>query len=286
MIRLSALLCARSLFLNKFFVMLICVFPSSILIADDDNTAIKALEQRVQALQKELDNTRAALSKAEQDKKTSEEKLRAISTASEPMKQDDKIRFGNLKVGGAIRANYAIGDYPETGGASRGFDDGGNFALDTFRLNLDYKNGPYLGKLEYRWYNGYNFLHTGWLGYQLDDNQQIQLGVNRVPFGPGAYGISQSWFFDQHYYLGLSDDMDLGIKYSQKIGRWNWDIAYYAADEGTYTGSSKDSARYSYDVVNKSGQGYEERNQFNLRGIVHLVSGDLKTDLGASLQYG
>ena len=286
MIRLSALLCARGLFLNKFFVMLICVFPSSILIADDDNTAIKALEQRVQALQKELDNTRAALSKAEQDKKTSEEKLRAISTASEPMKQDDKIRFGNLKVGGAIRANYAIGDYPETGGASRGFDDGGNFALDTFRLNLDYKNGPYLGKLEYRWYNGYNFLHTGWLGYQLDDNQQIQLGVNRVPFGPGAYGISQSWFFDQHYYLGLSDDMDLGIKYSQKIGRWNWDIAYYAADEGTYTGSSKDSARYSYDVVNKSGQGYEERNQFNLRGIVHLVSGDLKTDLGASLQYG
>ncbi|HEC75501.1 MAG TPA: hypothetical protein ENI26_14220, partial [Methylophaga aminisulfidivorans] len=247
MIRLSALLCARGLFLNKFFVMLICVFPSSILIADDDNTAIKALEQRVQALQKELDNTRAALSKAEQDKKTSEEKLRAISTASEPMKQDDKIRFGNLKVGGAIRANYAIGDYPETGGASRGFDDGGNFALDTFRLNLDYKNGPYLGKLEYRWYNGYNFLHTGWLGYQLDDNQQIQLGVNRVPFGPGAYGISQSWFFDQHYYLGLSDDMDLGIKYSQKIGRWNWDIAYYAADEGTYTGSSKDSARYSYD---------------------------------------
>jgi len=29
---------------------------------------------------------------------------------------------------------------------------------------------------------------------------------------------SQSWFFDQHYYVGLADDMDLGLKYVTERG--------------------------------------------------------------------
>ena len=250
----------------------------------EENT-VEQLQSRLKALQAELESTQAALAKAEQEKQLSNAKLEELSRAEPTLEPDNKIRFGHLKVGGAIRANYAIGDYPETGGASRSFDDGGNFALDTFRINLDYENGPYLGKLEYRWYNGYNFLHTGWLGYQFDENRQIQVGVNRVPFGPGPYGISQSWFFDQHYYLGLSDDMDLGVKYHQSTDNWDWDVAYYVSDEGSYTGSSHQSARYSYDVVNESGDGYEERNQFNLRGIRHFQHGEIGTDLGFSLQY-
>lgn len=250
-----------------------------------EEQTVEQLQSRLKALQAELQSTQAALAKAEQEKQLSNAKLEELSRAEPTLEPDNKIRFGHLKVGGAIRANYAVGDYPETGGASRSFDDGGNFALDTFRINLDYENGPYLGKLEYRWYNGYNFLHTGWLGYQFDENRQIQVGVNRVPFGPGPYGVSQSWFFDQHYYLGLSDDMDLGVKYHQSTEKWDWDVAYYVSDEGSYTGSSHQSARYSYDVVNESGDGYEERNQFNLRGIRHFQHGEIGTDLGFSLQY-
>lgn len=194
---------------------------------------------------------------------------------------------GDLKVGGAIRANFLYGDYPETGAASPSSSDYGTFKLDTYRVNLDYTNGNIVGKLEYRWYDGYNFMHTGWLGYNFDDESQLQVGVNRVPFGPGAYGVSQSFFFDQHYYMGLSDDMDLGIKYSSKAGALSYDVAYYYSDEGNYNGGTKDSARYSYDIVNESGNGYEERNQFNFRGIYSLSSdGDATTDLGLSLQYG
>ncbi len=192
---------------------------------------------------------------------------------------------GQLKVGGAIRANFALGDYPESAGASRAAEDGGNFTLDTYRINLDYSNGNMLGKLEYRWYNGYNFLHTAWLGYNFSEQGKLQVGVNRVPFGPGPYGVSQSWFFDQHYYLGLSDDMDLGVKYSGKSGSLSYDIAYYYSDEGTHTGATRKSARYSYDVVNESGKGYEERNQFNFRAISHF-DGSIASDLGISLQYG
>lgn len=252
---------------------------------DDSSQDTSRLEARIQQLEAELQRTRQALAEAEKAAADKDIKLAEVQQQAE-QETEDAIRFGPLRVGGAMRVNYAIGDYPETDGASRAFDDGGNFALDTFRINLDYADGPYIGKVEYRWYNGYNFLHTGWLGYQFDDKRQLQLGVNRVPFGPGPYGVSQSWFFDQHYYLGLADDMDLGAKYHHESGNWKWDLAYYIADEGTYTGSSRDSARYSYDVVNESNDGYEERNQFNLRGIYQFAINDVKTDLGVSLQYG
>jgi len=195
--------------------------------------------------------------------------------------------FGSLKIGGAMRANYAVGDYGDaTGGPSRAWDDSGNFSLDTFRINANYTNGSYVGKLEYRFYNGYSFLHTGWIGYNFEDKSQVQVGVNRVPFGPGAYGVSQSWFFDQHYYVGLSDDMDFGVKYTKPLGDWTFDVAYYLSDEGNYAGQSKDSARYSYDVVNESGNGYEERNQFNLRGIYKFPDAAVDTALGFSVEYG
>ena len=99
--------------------------------------------------------------------------------------------------------------------------------MDTFRFNLDYENGPVIAKAEYRFYDGYNFLHTGWLGYNFEDEIQLQVGLNRVPFGPGPYGVSQSWSFDQHYYVGLADDMDLGAKYTFHPGDWTIDLGYY-----------------------------------------------------------
>lgn len=198
----------------------------------------------------------------------------------------DEIRFGPLVVGGSMRVNYVLGDYPETEGASPAVRDGGNFSFDTFRIKLDLASGPYIGKLQYAWYDGYSFLHTGWLGYRFQDQSELQIGVNRVPFGPHPhYGVSQSWFFDQHYYVGLVDDMDLGIRYSTAVADWQWDIGYYLTDEGDYIGVSEDSARYSYDVVNESG-GYEERHQVNLRGVYTLNYYDITNELGFSLQYG
>jgi len=252
---------------------------------------VEALQQQIDLLQQQLDSAKRELLEAEKQRELAEERADAaeIETAEINLESDsDPLQFGPLKIGGAMRANYAVGDYPESesGAASRAVEDGGDFALDTFRINLDYQNNNWLGKVEYRWYPGYNFLHTGWVGYQFDENRQLQVGVNRVPFGPGPYGVSQSWLFDQHYYLGLSDDMDLGVKYSQQLGNLKLDTAYYISDEGSYKGGSKDSSRYSYDVVNESDAGYEERHQFNLRAI-YSIKGDtgIDSDLGISLQY-
>ena len=108
-----------------------------------------------------------------------------------------KIQLGPLTIGGAIRANYILGSYPGGGsGPSRG-GNGGNFELDTFRINMALDDEQLVGELEYRWYNGYNFIHTGWLGYKLDDASQIQAGVSAsrsvpVPTGSPRAGSSTS----------------------------------------------------------------------------------------------
>ncbi len=199
------------------------------------------------------------------------------------------FEVGPLTIGGAIRANYVNGDYaPDGTDAPQRGDNGGNFELDTFRINLDYEEGPVVAKGEYRWYDGYNFLHTGWIGYNFDEVSQVQVGLNRVPFGVGAYGPANNWFFDQHYYLGLSDDMDYGIKYLTQVGDLSLDVAYYYSAENSFQGASEESARYSYDIVDNGSpySHYEERNQVNVRAIYSILQDSLPTDVGVSGQWG
>jgi len=262
---------------------------------------VAALERRVAELNQELERAKADLEVARQEKNAVQEQAAEaeaeLDSRGEP--EPAKIKVGPVTIGGAMRVNYILGSYSGGGsGPSRG-GDGGNFELDTFRINLSLDYEQFIGKLEYRWYNGYNFIHTGWLGYEFEDGSQIQAGVLRKPFGPGPYGISQSWFFDQHYYVGLADDMDLGIKYVTQRGNWDMDFAYFYSSEWNGNGTSEDSARYGYDavkwrsaleqngnVVSAPVNGYEERNQFNVRAIYGFDDVAVPTDLGVSLQYG
>ncbi len=162
---------------------------------------------------------------------------------------------------------------------------GGNISLDTFRINLDYSNDDLIGKVDYRWHNGYNFFHTAYVGYNLDD-AQLRVGLNRVPFGIGNWGPANSWFFDQHYYVGLSDDMDVGIKYSKTFESWSLDLAYYVGSEPNWRGSNSDGARYSFDILDTGPGTYKENGQVNARLVKKIVTGDLESNIGVSLQYG
>jgi hypothetical protein len=94
--------------------------------------------------------------------------------------------------------------------------------------------------------------------------------------------------------------MDLGIKYSTSIDQWTLDAAYYPLSEGSYFGRSLNSTRYSYDAVrwgesidadgnvSYGGEhnGFDERNQLNLRAIYSFADTAIPTDVGVSLQYG
>jgi hypothetical protein len=280
----------------------------------------EALQQEVEQLQKQLKATQQQLAATQQKQIEAERALKSLATREEAVAEKEsklagaadlgpsKITPGDLipaldglTIGGAIRANYYVGDYTtntapfaEASDLARGED--GAVSLDILRLNADYIRGNWQAKFEYRFYPGYSnnnsdsysMIHTAWLGYNFENEDQVQVGINRVPFGPGAYGISQSWFFDQHYYIGLADDMDFGVKYSGTRGNLSFDLAYYYSSEGSYFGEnfSNDSVRYSYDVSNESGNGYEEQSQFNARVIYTTEIGDVNVDLGASAQFG
>ncbi len=284
------------------------------------------LNRQVEDQRRELERSRRELERAREDLETTRS---AAAASAEETKQaqaeaaeykalvddrgpttDPKIQLGPVTVGGAMRVNYVLGSYQvddPANGPNRG-GNSGNVELDTFRLNLALEYGDIIGALEYRWYAeaaqqfpaSYSFLHTGWVGYQFDENSHVEVGVNRVPFGPGPYGVAQSYMFDLHYYVGLADDMDLGIKYVTRLGDWKLDLAYYLSSEGSYAGRSLNSARYSFDAarwtesVDGDGNvlfggahnGFDERNQFNIRAIRVFEDVAVPTELGISLQYG
>jgi hypothetical protein len=256
--------------------------------------SVSELTAQVESLSRQLEEASTQLAAAKARQTAAENELADAATSA-----DKGIQLGPVTIGGAMRINYIYGDYSKIGDAPQRGGNGGNVELDTFRINASLNYQQFIGRFEYRWYNGYNFLHTGWLGYAFEDGAQLEVGVTRVPFGPGPYGVSQSWFFGQHYYVGLADDMDLGVKYLTEIGRWDLAFAYFYSSEGNWNGASEDSARYSYDAVKwRSGieangdivesavNGYDERNQFNFRAIYQFGSGAKTTDIGASFEWG
>ena len=212
---------------------------------------------------------------------TTEETAEAVE-AAEPKKSP-------IKIGGAMRANYVYGTYTDGRG-----DDNGDVDLEILRVNADLDFHNIIGRLEYRWYprwfgasSGYSMIHTAWLGYNFEDLGTLKVGIVRVPFGPGPYGVSSSWFFDQHFYVGLSDDPDLGISWSSSLDNLTYNVAYYLQSEFQTDGSSLNSSRYAYDVVKRKVEndehGYDEQHQFNLRAIYAVEN---IADVGVSLQYG
>lgn len=188
----------------------------------------------------------------------------------------------SLHVGGAVRYNILLADYES------GVDaNSGQFTFDTWRLNVVYDNPGGIGlNFEYRWYPtfGTHFVKQGWLDYALTENTEVQLGVTQVPFGNLTYN-SNNWWFSLPYYVGLEDDHDMGIKFTNTTDSYRLDFAYFFQPEPEGPPASfgtGGSGRYSYDVIPDGNASLTERNQFNVRGAYFLDNGEF----GASVQYG
>ncbi|WBL21626.1 porin [Zunongwangia sp. HRR-M8] len=194
-------------------------------------------------------------------------------------KSDEKPK-PKLDIGGALRFNYNLSSWkPEMK------ERGGDFGFDLFRLAVqgEYKN-LYINA-EYRFYSeafGGNFLKQGWLGYHLNDEQEIQIGLLQVPFGIERYN-SHNWFLNLPYYVGLEDDYDMGVRYSYKGDMFEYYAAFFKNGEELTFGnnSAASSSRYSYDIVGKN----KEVNQINGK-IVYKPNLDGMHKIGLSAQYG
>ncbi len=197
-----------------------------------------------------------------------------------------------VKFGGALRFNYNLSTWkPEQK------QRGGDFGFDLFRLNA---KAAYKGiklNAEYRLYSsafGGGMLKQGWLGYDLDDKNELQLGLTQVPFEITQYN-SSNWFFSINYYVGLEDDHDMGIKWHHENEKFAFDLAFFKNAEELQFGDASDlsNQRYSYDVssIDVDGDGQldyrnKEVNQLNGNFIYKFNSNKAKHSLGASAQFG
>jgi hypothetical protein len=207
---------------------------------------------------------------------------------------DQDTNEDSFHLGGALRFNAF---YKSWLGEEANRDRGGDFAFDTARVNVDGSHQGLGVSLEYRFYSGYNMLHHGYFGYTFANGSEVQFGVHRNPLGLLPYA-SHNWFFDLTYYLGMEDDYDAGVKLIVPLDALNVQVAFYKNDEGSYTGDSLDSARYSYDVVRASGSELgdagmsgprtnEETNQVNARVAYTIDHGQTgSSEVGLSGEYG
>jgi hypothetical protein len=188
-----------------------------------------------------------------------------------------------LTVGGAIRFNYIYKSWQ---------DDyrSGFFGLDTARLDLNYDDGKLIGSAQYRYNHfpkgqgGYwqHFLHHGWIGMRFSGKSELHAGLDRNPFG--LLPLASNNFYESiAFYAGLEDKYDLGVSYLSRPGPFEWQLAFYPRDGGSYGGGSNTagkSNRYSYNIVPDdeeqgfgTGQRDSERNTLVGRMAWHVGPG-------------
>jgi len=185
-----------------------------------------------------------------------------------------------LKFGGSVRANYAYRDYEQ---ASK--DKGGDFYFDVATLTLNGKVGDWGISADYRLSSGTNYIKHGYGYYDFSDAIQVQVGINKVPFGNREL-ISNSWWFGLPYYLGFEDDSDVGVKLVYENQGWHTDVAFYKSAEYGAT----ENKRYSTDLytgtINGTEYHNEESNQLNVRQTYTTEYEGGSTTFGGSVQYG
>ena len=197
-----------------------------------------------------------------------------------PAHAGEKDKYPHFKLNGALRFNYNFSDWKE-GSKKRA----GDFGYDVFFLRLRGQYKKLLLDADYRFYSkdfGGGMLKYGWIGYQFDPRNQLQLGLTRVPFGIQPY-TAHNFLFQMSYYVGLEDDSDMGIKYLYTGKKWEFALAFFKnADELLFSSDAETSDdRYGYDVAGRN----KEINQFN--GQFFYKWGDrVQQRIGASAEFG
>lgn len=199
------------------------------------------------------------------------------------------FEIGPVDVGGAVRLNVLSKSWETR--ENRFPRAEAEFDTARVELRLDTES-RWIGSAQWRFYyydeteRFTSFPHHAWIGYDSERFGTVKAGIQQVPFGLTPFA-SNSYFFSIAYYVGLEDDYDFGLAWTDRQGNWTLDAAWFLSDEGDWFGESADSARYSYDPVEGIGREDEEEGQINLRAVWSPVrAGTNGLEIGASFQAG
>lgn len=263
----------------------LCHFSAHATDTDDIKQQLAALKAQIAALEQRL---------AEQELASKKTTTLLVQQQTEAVSKQETNDSDGIKLGGAIRTNYSHTSYSD-GNKNRG----GDFDFDIFRLNLNGSIGDVLLNAEIRFFDYMTAVKYAYVGYQLNEDWQVQAGITQVPFGNWPYN-SHNYFFSTNYYLGLEDDHDLGLLFKRQLAdNWQLDLGFFKNDElggvDGYVSSRAD--RYSYDVVgyrlgedgiyDDPAQPVGEYNTFAGRFAYQFEhSSDFTTELGLSALAG
>lgn len=185
-----------------------------------------------------------------------------------------------LHIGGALRFNYNLSDWKPGS-----LDRGGDFGYDVFLLHPQASYKKFLLDADFRFYStafGGFMLKYGWIGYRFNEQNQLEVGLTRVPFGIQPAG-AHNFFFQIAYYVGLEDDSDMGIKFRHSGEHWEYTLAFYKNAEELLFGSDNEVSddRYGYDVAGRN----KEINQFNGQ-LFYKYGQTTRQCIGFSAEFG
>jgi len=171
------------------------------------------------------------------------------------------------------------------------------FGIDTVLLGAKYTSDTWIGAFRYRFYGkdypyqytrrfgDINFPEYAWLGYRFDETQQVQAGLNQIPFGLQRL-YSDSFLETLAFTMGLEDVTEVGVKYIKDIDHWNLQAGYYARPAweatGTSNGSTFSTVVTPADSYVVDGSRNVERNMFVVRLARNMQLGKWNTELGVS----
>lgn len=143
--------------------------------------------------------------------------------------------------------------------------------VDTWYLTVDASKSGFDLSLQYRFYpdSKIHFLHHAYIGYAIDNEWYVKLGVFQNLFGINK-SASHSWWSQMPYYMGLEDTYNTGVGLTYTKNRLSIDFAYFrqAAPKGFMSSdgdTSVGNSRYGYAIVPTDSVDIKELDQLNLR---------------------
>ena len=224
-----------------------------------------ATDADVEQLQQQINALQAQLNALESNK---------TSSTSTP----DNDNF--VKIGGAVRFNYAYND----GNSQRG----GDMKFDTFRLDV---NGKYNGILvgsKWRWFEDKALIQTAWAGYNFGEHSQMRVGLDLIPFGNQEYN-SHNFDLSPNFSMGLEDNYAFGGRYLYNTEQWDVQLGLFKNRSNRIGGSNKSYSPNLIGYLDGTGarQDAGDVNMGVLRVVRILKPSDaLEIKLGGSALYG
>lgn len=263
--------------------MMACV-QSALAQTPQDNEAIQrrldALQQQVQQLQQQLAEQRAT-------QQTQDTQTRQLAQENRSLLDD----VGAPQFTGLVELAYTFNDWNETDK-----DTTGDLNFGKFILGMDGGEGPFSYSFQYRFYDGYDFLHHAWADYQFSDNDSVKLGLFQTPFGNMDYGYL-SFYGTLPYLAGFNDNQNAGISWNHSQGAWDTTLAFFKSDQlgdsnnhyGANAVGMTGTATYddNGDLNSRGNQGNTEENQLAARVAYTFGQGtDYTTELNLSAKGG